>query len=179
MESLGAIGMPSLRKSWYDIESILLLLLAMHLRVHRPLCPQIKLVMVPNCNPSELNETFWHIRLWLSPRIWYKSVLPCQVYAISLLFWMLPEGSILTCMSQEKVWCFQSVLLSCLLAHDDWFQLASKLFFHLHTAHHKEHTAQHKETDFSVLLWSMIKGCDCKNVKRDQQPQRVHTPMAQ
>jgi hypothetical protein len=62
--------------------------------------------------------------------------------------------------------------LSCLLAHDDSFQLACKLFFHLHTA-------QHKETDLSVLLWSMIKGCDCKNVKRDQQTQRVHTPTAQ
>ena len=73
----------------------------------------------------------------------------------------------------------QSVLLSCMLAHDDSIQLARKLFFHLHTAQHKEQPAQHKETDFSVLLWSMIKGCDCKNVKRDQQTQRVHTPTTQ
>jgi hypothetical protein len=46
----------------------------------------------------------WDIRLSLSP-IWYMSVLPCQVYVcgLSLLLWILREGSILTCMmSQEK-----------------------------------------------------------------------------
>jgi hypothetical protein len=174
MESLGAIGMPPLRKSRYDIESILLLLLAISAFT---VCAEL--------------QPFWIKRNLLAHTtmvfpIWYKSVLPCQVYkfpcqvyAISLLFWILLGGSIQTCMSQEKVWCFQSILLSCLLAHDDSIQLARKLFFHLHTAQHKEQPAQHKETDFSVLLWSMIKGCDCKNVKRDQQTQRVHTPTTQ
>jgi hypothetical protein len=114
----------------------------------------------------KLNWRWFRITFWIKRNlsahttlvfpVWYKSVLPGQVYATSLL--ILLGGWILTCMSQEKVWCFQAVhLLTCLLAHDDWSQLARKRFFHLHTA-------QHKKADFSVLLWRLrLQECEARS----------------